>query len=102
MSDDFGDEKFKDFMDRQNSSPDPLEIIVRTIHLKMKSLIEIYSRTLETYITLSESDPLKTTLQNTLEKITEHIMQTLNQYDYSLIEDNEEDTSNDDEEPPVV
>lgn len=49
----YGDENFKDFMDKSSE----LKIVINTIRYKIKSIIELYSSSLNTYLKLNNEDP---------------------------------------------
>ncbi len=92
-----GDDKFRDFMDREYNKTDPIVVIIEAIRCKIKAVAEIYSKTLDTYISLDSTDPLKEILKKEIIKLIEHIEQTMDQFNYALISD---DGVDDDEEGP--
>lgn len=87
----YGDENFKDFMDKSSE----LKIVINTIRYKIKSIIELYSSSLNTYLKLNNEDPLKKELREYLLELFKHSLQAIDQFDYALLGDddqNERDT----------
>ncbi len=91
MSEKFGDSEFKDFMSREYSKEDPLIIIIEAIRSKMLAVSDIYATSLKTYEKLVEGDPLKDSLKKHIEAMMEHTLQTMDQFNYALINGEEDD-----------
>ena len=89
MANEFGDGDFKDYMDREYNKQDPLMIIIKAIRYKMLAISDIYSKTLDAYMTLKDDDPLKPELKAHILRMMEHTKQTMNQYNYALISDDD-------------
>jgi hypothetical protein len=91
MTKKFGDEDFKDFMDKEYNKHDPIIIIIEAIRCKMLAISDIYSKSLDAYMSLKDDDPLRENLKEHILKMMEHTQETMNQFNYALIED-EDDT----------
>ena len=90
MAKKYGDEDFKDYMDKEYNKQDPLMIIIEAIRCKMLAVSDIYAKSLNAYVGLKDSDPLKEDLKAHILRMMEHTQQTLDQYNYALINDNED------------
>lgn len=96
----FGDDQFKEYMDKINSQQEdnPLGLILDSLKHKTESIFKFYSKTLETYLNLESSDPLKEKLNTFIYQLIEHSIQTLDQLSYILIDyedDNDDIDKND-------
>ena len=84
MSDQFGDDSFREFMDNKT---DPVIVIIKTLNIKIKAIADIYSKSLDAYCSLYATDPLKKDLIEHIKKLIEHSQQTMDQFNYTLIPD---------------
>ena len=92
MSDDkFGDKEFRDFMKREYNKQDPIIIIIEAIRCKMLAVSDIYKKSLDIYVTLPETDPMKKDLREHILRMMEHTQQTMDQFNYALISDDEDE-----------
>lgn len=97
-----GDEKdFEDYLedkDSNNLNDNSFSIIVDTIKSKMECISKTYSTTLENYVKLKElsklenSDPMLNKLSEFIEKLIFLSLQTFNQFDYIMINDEDDDS----------
>ena len=92
----FGDDRFKEFMNKfmNPEEGDSLGQILSAIKFKIKSISELYSKTLDTYLVLKDGDPVKENLTKYIFQLIEQSLQTLDQFSYVLID--LEDGNNDD------
>jgi len=93
----FGDEQFREFMNKQQNKEDPIIIIIEALKYKINAVSNIYSKTLDAYHPLPENDPLKAELREYLKVLMEQILRTVDQFNYALL--NEEDLGDEEEEP---
>lgn len=98
--DKFGDKEFGDFMKKEYNGQDPIIIIIEAIRCKMLAVSDIYKKSLDTYVTLPEGDPLKNDLRDHILRMMEHTQQTMDQFNYALISDDEDDEGEDEGEVP--
>ena len=91
MADKFGDSEFKDFMNREYNREDPLIVIIEAIRAKMLAVSDIYGKSLDAYVQLEKDDQLKTVLKGNIEKMMDFALETLNQFNCALINDEEDD-----------
>lgn len=97
MENKFGDSDFRNFINREYRS-DPLELVVSTINSKMNAVINVYSKTLEAYRNLKDEDPLKNDLREHIKQMMAQTLQTMDQFNYALIDDDDEE-GEEEEEP---
>lgn len=92
MADNFNEDKeFQDYLNNNDNSEDQLLTIVKTIYLKSNTIYEFYSKTVDTYLKLNEKDPLKTEFEIYLKDLMKQSLYTIAQFDYALIEEDDED-----------
>lgn len=85
----FGDEKFKEYMNKINSNPgdgDSLSVILSAIKFKIKSIYELFSKTIDAYQLLQFDDPLKEKLDKFMSQLIKHSLETLDQFSYILMD----------------
>ena len=73
----YGDEKFKEYMENfqnNNKEDDSLELILKNIRFKITSILKLYSKSIETYIKIKDSDPFKEKLREFLIQLTKLLM----------------------------
>jgi hypothetical protein len=82
-----GDQDFENFI-RENSVA-CMSFPLFVVKEKMRAIQNMYSRTLDTYVNLGEAEPLKRKLLNYLEKLVTTSCETFDQFDFLLIDDDE-------------
>lgn len=76
-------------MNREYTRTDPIIVIIEAIRCKINALSDIYSKTLDAYAALKPEDPLKEKLKEHILKIMDHTLQTMDQFNYALINDDD-------------
>ena len=92
----FGDEEFDKYI-KESDKTDPLVLIINTIRYKTKTIYEFYSKSLDIYIKLDEKDPLKERIRDFLIKLIDHSLQSMDQFNYALIDNDDLDEEPSDE-----
>ncbi len=88
----FGDQKFRDFMNTEyNSKTDPLIIIIEALHCKISAIREIYSKTLDTYASLKDDDPMRKELIEDKKNLMDIFTRTMEQFDLAMIDEGDDD-----------
>ena len=90
MEEKYGDDKFRDFMNREYNKNDPLIIIIEALRCKINAISEIYAKSLDAYTSLKIDDPLRETLIVHIKKMMEHTIQTMEQFNLALIDDTDD------------
>ena len=95
----FGDEKFREYINSLNNSEetDSLCQILGTLKFEIETLSDLYKKSLDTYLVLGKEDPLKENLLNYINQLTNHSLRIFEQISYILVdiqvtdEDDDED-----------
>lgn len=95
-----GDEEdFENFLEDESNTEgqedNQLSFIINTLKFKIDAISDLYNTTITNYQKIPEIDPVKTILKDYIEKLIGLSLQALNQFDYTLIDD--EDSENDEE-----
>lgn len=83
-----GDKDFQDFLEK-NPPSDQLSPIINALNLKSQSIFKAYSKSIDIYKELNKDDPLKKELKIFINKLMEHLLHTISQFDYALIDEGE-------------
>ncbi len=97
----YGDDKFKEYMEKLNSDQqnnDSLLQVLDAVKFKLKSISDVFGKSLDSYTILKSEDPLKEKLLDYITKLIGHSLQTLDQFSYILIDIDDDDTDNDEGE----
>jgi hypothetical protein len=88
-----GDGALENYINKNSdgSFPKELAIILMALKEKMTYLTKIYGLSMESYLKLDSKDPLKELLKNHIIKISDYSIQAIDQFDYILMCDNEDD-----------
>jgi len=93
-----GDEEFQNFLDKENIPiENHLDLIIKTIEKKAKTVIKFYNSSLNFYKSLKEDDPLKKVIQEFIINLIDNSLHILNQYDYALIDSEPDEDENEEE-----
>jgi len=92
----YGDEKFKEFMENGNSlERDPLILIIKAIQYKITAISKIYADSLKVYVDMSNEDPLKKELRKHILSLMEHTQLSIDQFNYALIDEEDDEEEED-------
>lgn len=94
----FGDEKFREYINNINNSEesDSLCLILDTLRFQIKTISDLYKKSLDTYFVLEKEDPVKKSLANYINQLTNHSLRLFEQLSYILVDI--QDTDEDDDE----
>ena len=95
-----GDEAFEKFINNDSGSCPNIHFIILALREKIKFVSNTYNTSLGAYLKLNEGDPLKEVLLKHITKLMEYSLQSVNQFDFVLMDDtgNEEGGEGNEEE----
>lgn len=111
MTDKFGDDEFKNFMEDDRGSNDPeshgpecprineMSFIVSTLREKMRFIDGLFKESLIRYESMPAEDPLKEKLREYILDLMTQSTRTMEQLDYALIDDSDPGPGDEDGPP---
>lgn len=84
----FGDERFQEYMNRINSSEeeDAIEHILEALKFEMTSISDLYKKSIDRYILLTNNDPIKEKLSKFIIQLIDHLTNTIDQFNFILVD----------------
>jgi hypothetical protein len=84
-----GDEAFEKFINENTCPNNNIALLVLVLREKVRHLSTVYNTSLGAYLKLGDSDPIRAEMGKFISKLMEQSVQSLNQFDFILMEDEE-------------
>ena len=99
QSSESGDEAFGKYIDGNSCPNNNISLIVLALREKVRHLSNMYNTSLGAYLKLNENEPLRIEMGKFISKLMDHSVQSLNQFDFILMDDSEEEDDPEQETP---